>query len=102
MIRAILTSGSMRSLRHKPDRSCATKPGHTACHRHSISSVLANTLVLHTIEPAHPSGAFMANEEHVARLKQGVNAWNAWTRFRPAQVSCRDTDCAPPSRLERV
>src|SRR4029453_130639 len=34
MIRAILTSGSMRSLRHKPDRSCATKPGHTACHRH--------------------------------------------------------------------
>src|SRR3954447_8814515 len=33
MIRAILTSGSMRSLRHKPDRSCATKPGHTACHR---------------------------------------------------------------------
>src|SRR4051812_33291834 len=35
MIRAILTSGSMRSLRHKPDRSCATKPGHTACHRHA-------------------------------------------------------------------
>src|SRR3954462_2088748 len=33
MIRAILTSGSMRSLRHKPDKSCATKPGHTACHR---------------------------------------------------------------------
>src|SRR4051812_1447361 len=25
MIRAILTSGSMRSLRHKPDKSCATK-----------------------------------------------------------------------------
>src|SRR3954468_23068959 len=35
MIRAILTSGSMRSLRHKPDRSCAPKPGHIACHRHS-------------------------------------------------------------------
>src|SRR5215217_3554526 len=34
MIRAILTSGSMRSLRHKPDRSCATKPGHISCHRH--------------------------------------------------------------------
>src|SRR4051812_35654354 len=33
MIRAILTSGSMRSLRHKPDRSCATKPGHISCHR---------------------------------------------------------------------
>src|SRR3954462_8362421 len=34
MIRAILTSGSMRSLRHKPDRSWATKPGHISCHRH--------------------------------------------------------------------
>src|SRR4051812_15683786 len=33
MIRAILTSGSMRSLRQKPDRSCATKPGHISCHR---------------------------------------------------------------------
>src|SRR5215207_3319694 len=33
MIRAILTSGSMRSLRSKPDRSCATKPGHSSCHR---------------------------------------------------------------------
>src|SRR6185312_4797392 len=37
MIRAILTSGSMRSLRHKPDRSCATKPGHISCHRHLAS-----------------------------------------------------------------
>src|SRR5215207_4773573 len=36
MIRAILTSGSMRSLRHKPDRSCATKPGHISCHRHQL------------------------------------------------------------------
>src|SRR3954452_10315510 len=35
MIRAILTSGSMRSLRHKSDRSCATKPGHISCHRQS-------------------------------------------------------------------
>src|SRR4051812_3354607 len=34
MIRAILTSGSMRSLRRNPDRSCATKPGHISCHRH--------------------------------------------------------------------
>src|SRR3954453_13955102 len=33
MIRAILTSGSMRSLWQKPDRSCATKPGHISCHR---------------------------------------------------------------------
>src|SRR3954453_5282960 len=33
MVRAILTSGSMRSLRQKPDRSCATKPGHISCHR---------------------------------------------------------------------
>src|SRR6185312_15896548 len=41
MIRAILTSGSMRSLRHKPDRSCATKPGHTACHRHDIGQRLS-------------------------------------------------------------
>src|SRR5829696_4977554 len=36
MIRAILTSGSMRSLRHKPDRSCATKPGHISCHRQAL------------------------------------------------------------------
>src|SRR3954468_7037335 len=40
MIRTILTSGSMRSLRHKPDRSCATKPGHTACHRQSGPKLL--------------------------------------------------------------
>src|SRR3954447_23714391 len=40
MIRAILTSGSMRSLRHKPDRSCATKPGHISCHRHRPISTL--------------------------------------------------------------
>ena len=25
----------------------------------------------------------MANEEHVARLKQGVDAWNAWRREPP-------------------
>src|SRR3954454_21907694 len=30
MIRAILTSGSMRSLRHKPDRSCAPKRSRTS------------------------------------------------------------------------
>src|SRR3954451_8132574 len=41
MIRAILTSGSMRSLRHKPDRSCATKPGHISCHRHEKVTLLA-------------------------------------------------------------
>ena len=29
------------------------------------------------------SGAFMANEEHVARLKQGVDAWNAWHEENP-------------------
>src|SRR3954466_6964372 len=40
MIRAILTSGSMRSLRHKPDRSCATKPGHISCHRQITSEQL--------------------------------------------------------------
>src|SRR3954453_18459775 len=27
--------------------------------------------------------AFMANEEHVALLKQGGNAWNAWRRQNP-------------------
>ena len=25
----------------------------------------------------------MANEDHVARLKQGVDAWNAWRRENP-------------------
>src|SRR4051794_20196358 len=35
VIRAILTSGSMRSLRRKPDRSCAPKPGHISCQRHT-------------------------------------------------------------------
>jgi hypothetical protein len=25
----------------------------------------------------------MANEEHVARLKQGVDAWNAWGVAKP-------------------
>src|SRR3954452_8028013 len=42
MIRAILTSGSMRSLRQKPDRSCATKPGHISCHRQAGVPRLAN------------------------------------------------------------
>src|SRR3954471_16773214 len=37
MIRAILTSGSMRSLRHKPDRSCAPNPGHISCQRQTDS-----------------------------------------------------------------
>ena len=47
MIRAILTSGSMRSLRHKPDRSCATKPGHISCHRHdTVDDVDASTPVI--------------------------------------------------------
>jgi hypothetical protein len=32
----------------------------------------------HDIRPAQPWEAFMANEEHVARLKQGVDAWNKW------------------------
>src|SRR4051812_26952078 len=27
----------------------------------------------------------MANEEHVARLKQGVDAWNAWRRENPGE-----------------
>src|SRR5215211_2605661 len=40
VIRAILTSGSMRSLRRKPDRSCATKPGHISCHRQDRIIVL--------------------------------------------------------------
>ena len=25
----------------------------------------------------------MANEEHVAKLKEGVTAWNAWRRENP-------------------
>src|SRR4051812_1614780 len=45
MIRAILTSGSMRSLRQKPDRSCATKPGHISCHRHIIRRFLEWTAI---------------------------------------------------------
>jgi hypothetical protein len=28
----------------------------------------------------------MANEEHVALLKQGVNAWNVWRHENPHEV----------------
>jgi hypothetical protein len=28
----------------------------------------------------------MANEEHLARLKQGVDAWNTWREQNPAVV----------------
>src|SRR3954469_430378 len=30
--------------------------------------------------------AFMANEEHVALLKQGVDAWNAWRLENPKLI----------------
>src|SRR3954453_3881919 len=40
VIRAILTSGSMRSLRRKPDRSCAPKPGHISCQRQARATAL--------------------------------------------------------------
>src|SRR4051812_24590604 len=43
MIRAILTSGSMRSLRHKPDRSCAPKAGHISCQRQLAPGALERT-----------------------------------------------------------
>src|SRR3954454_16665454 len=41
--RAILTSGSMRPLRHKPDRSCAPKPGHISCHRQDALTFIEET-----------------------------------------------------------
>src|SRR4051794_6033424 len=57
MIRAILTSGSMRSLRHKPDRSCATKPGHISCHRQSSRIGLGSRAVLwEEYRDAYPDG----------------------------------------------
>jgi uncharacterized protein YjbI with pentapeptide repeats len=31
-------------------------------------------------------GHMMANEEHVALIKQGANAWNAWRRENPDVV----------------
>ena len=31
----------------------------------------------------------MANEEHLARLKQGVEAWNQWREANPGSVPQR-------------
>src|SRR3954451_2772642 len=60
MIRAILTSGSMRSLRHKPDRSCATKPGHISCHRHGTSGRLTFPSGIMIIYPDPRDGVALA------------------------------------------
>src|SRR3954463_16527268 len=79
MIRAILTSGSMRSLRHKPDRSCATKPGHISCHRQrrSLSAVQRSWPGLfyprtHTDEPSiWELFAYMTRQTVAARVPEG-------------------------------
>src|SRR3954465_10985155 len=48
-----------------------------------------NPRVAERHDPPHDSPglvrgeAFMANEEHVALLKQGVDAWNAWHEENP-------------------
>src|SRR3954463_11855546 len=79
MIRAILTSDSMRSLRHKPDRSCATKPGHISCHRQrrSLSAVQRSWPGLfyprtHTDEPSiWELFAYMTRQTVAARVPEG-------------------------------
>ncbi len=39
---------------------------------------------VHTGQQFRTRRARMADAEHVARLRQGVEAWNAWRRANPA------------------
>jgi uncharacterized protein YjbI with pentapeptide repeats len=39
---------------------------------------------VHTRQQFRTRRARMADAEHVARLRQGVEAWNAWRRTNPA------------------
>jgi uncharacterized protein YjbI with pentapeptide repeats len=62
-----------------------------------------NSLVAERLDSEHDKSAqqtrtVMANEEHVALLKQGVDAWNEWRRENPdvypdlSKVDLRGTD----------
>src|SRR4051812_35592142 len=74
MIRAILTSGSMRSLRHKSDRSCATKLGHISCHRQWMDWLLRSPDLGSTIVPVNDAwhGGPRMLVLGVARFRPGV------------------------------
>src|SRR3954468_19696177 len=97
VIRAILTSGSMRSLRRKPDRSCAPKPGHISCQRHQQAAAVVfrtrdllvrqrtqaiNALRGHLTEfgviaakgPVHTSKLIAAIEDPASDLPQAARA----------------------------
>src|SRR3954453_17018228 len=90
MIRAILTSGSMRSLRHKPDRSCATKPGHTACHRHVPGTDLT---VFSAVDYAGRSGQATAADS-ACNARQG-RADQDWRDFERQTTPSRCPDRRP-------
>src|SRR3954464_1243429 len=93
MIRAILTSGSMRSLRHKPDRSCAPKPEHISCYRQGRAGAVVAGL----------PGAELDRPGRVH--EQVVPQRAAWTR---QDTACRvirtvgaDADAAPREPVRR-
>src|SRR4051812_48617092 len=98
MIRAILTSGSMRSLRHKPDRSCATNPGHISCHRHPPSHPSAVPMPFCKVEggtateasvPVHRYGVAADCQPEANQRCRSPRAKVAW---RPSLASGFDLD----------
>jgi hypothetical protein len=44
----------------------------------------------------------MANEEHVALLKQGVKVWNNWREANPIKDYMRQHGCSFPEALDAL
>src|SRR4051812_21255258 len=103
MIRAILTSGSMRSLRHKLDRSCATKRSRTSFllwrqKQPALSSAAegAAVRVLVDQDPDTKLGPGAAADLSVVTLRRAGRSRLGNRRSRAAPPSSLSPDCRRP------